>query len=757
MPPVMIADTAIAHSPRSRPKRGPNAAPASTMRKKIPLPPPGSPSRRSSPALAARTPRIATDAPVIVPRRTSIAIAATTSPPTTAATRGASPAWAAFGQRGSREPERVEEGARADDDREQVDQDGPGAGAPRWTRTRPPSCPLHRAGQLLDREEGREDSHDLGREQRSGEHVARRAGRDGLSVTEDERVRGATGRELHVMGREDDRAAATRVLGDRTLERVRASRRPCPASARRAGGPRRRRPRPRRSRPAAAGRRTGCAGAGRRARRGPSASNHRSTAASFGRPRRRSVSFTSARTVAANSIAFGSCGTYAVVGRGSTRPASGARSPPRIRSSVLLPGPVAAEQRDDLAPPDLDVDAVQHRAPVERDADALGAQEDLTRHRGGGGGRRVGAAGGSGRSVIATARPRAGAHRQRRRVPAEQAAEPGHARCARVVGEHRARRRGRDGEPPAVEEDRSVRERRGALEPVLGEQHRRPEVGVEAADRGEHVLRALRVELRGRLVEDERVRRGREGARDRGALALAPGERRPGCGRAGGRCRARRAPPRPAAASRRRAGRGSRGRTRRRPRPGRRRTAPRGPGARTRRRRRARGACGCAWNARTRRRRRRTARRSSAGRGRSRRAAACSSPSPTNRRRGGSRPRARRGPRHRARAGRPGSRTTRRSTRWRSWAVTGSGSSSGSGRSIPARLAAVGGRGVRLSGKSSGTSASATSGENVGQCSGLVCQTSELSPNSPQRPTMQRRRNRAATITQSAGAMRRWR
>ena len=97
MPPVMIADTAIAHSPRSRPKRGPNAAPASTMRKKIPLPPPGSPSRRSSPALAARTPRIATDAPVIVPRRTSIAIAATTSPPTTAATRGASPAWAALG------------------------------------------------------------------------------------------------------------------------------------------------------------------------------------------------------------------------------------------------------------------------------------------------------------------------------------------------------------------------------------------------------------------------------------------------------------------------------------------------------------------------------------------------------------------------------------------------------------------------------------------------------------------------------------
>ncbi len=93
----MMADTAIAQSPSNSPNRGPNAAPASTMRKKIPLPPPGRPSRRSRPAIAASTPRIATVAPVIVPRRTSIAIAITTSPPTTAATSGASPAWAAFG------------------------------------------------------------------------------------------------------------------------------------------------------------------------------------------------------------------------------------------------------------------------------------------------------------------------------------------------------------------------------------------------------------------------------------------------------------------------------------------------------------------------------------------------------------------------------------------------------------------------------------------------------------------------------------
>ena len=50
MPPVTMADTAIAHRPSSRPKRGPNAAPASTTRKKMPLPPPGRSMRRSSPA-----------------------------------------------------------------------------------------------------------------------------------------------------------------------------------------------------------------------------------------------------------------------------------------------------------------------------------------------------------------------------------------------------------------------------------------------------------------------------------------------------------------------------------------------------------------------------------------------------------------------------------------------------------------------------------------------------------------------------------
>ncbi len=95
MPPVTMAETAIADSPSSSPKRGPNAAPARITRKKMPLPPPGRSMSRSRPATAESMPRIATVAPFIVPRRTSSITAAITSAPTSAATRGASPlcAW----------------------------------------------------------------------------------------------------------------------------------------------------------------------------------------------------------------------------------------------------------------------------------------------------------------------------------------------------------------------------------------------------------------------------------------------------------------------------------------------------------------------------------------------------------------------------------------------------------------------------------------------------------------------------------------
>ena len=118
------------------------------------------------------------------------------------------------------------------------------------------------------------------------------------------------------------------------------------------------------------------------------------------------------------------------------------------------------------------------------------------------------------------------AHGERRRVPAEDAPEPGHARRAGIVGERRRPASPATPAAPAVEHDGAVGERRGALEAVLGEQDGGAEVGVEPRDRGEHVVGALRVELRRRLVEHERGRRGGERTGDRGPLALAARQRR---------------------------------------------------------------------------------------------------------------------------------------------------------------------------------------------------------------------------------------
>ena len=81
-------------------------------------------------------------------------------------------------------------------------------------------------------------------------------------------------------------------------------------------------------------------------------------------------------------------------------------------------------------------------------------------------------------------------------------------------------------DPSVVDEHGAVGERRGALEPVLGEHDGGAEVVVEPHERGEHVVGALRVELRRRLVEHERLRAGGERAGDHAALPLAARERR---------------------------------------------------------------------------------------------------------------------------------------------------------------------------------------------------------------------------------------
>ena len=97
IPPVMTADTAIALMPSSNPNRGPNATPTRMTTKKIPLPPSGRETSRSSPPVAASTPSTATVIPVIVPRRNSSASAVSASAPMIPAQSGASPLWARFG------------------------------------------------------------------------------------------------------------------------------------------------------------------------------------------------------------------------------------------------------------------------------------------------------------------------------------------------------------------------------------------------------------------------------------------------------------------------------------------------------------------------------------------------------------------------------------------------------------------------------------------------------------------------------------
>ena len=99
----------------------------------------------------------------------------------------------------------------------------------------------------------------------------------------------------------------------------------------------------------------------------------------------------------------------------------------------------------------------------------------------------------------------------------------------------------RAGEPPGADGEHPVGRGADAVGAVLGDDHGRAPVGQGAQRR--HQGRGRRVvELGGGLVEQQQARRGREDARDRHPLPLAPRERRRSRGRSGGRPRRRRAP-----------------------------------------------------------------------------------------------------------------------------------------------------------------------------------------------------------------------
>ena len=180
---------------------------------------------------------------------------------------------------------------------------------------------------------------------------------------------------------------------------------------------------------------------------------------------------------------------------------------------------VAAQQGDDVTRVHVDGDVVQHRGATELDLDGLGQEEPFAARRG----LRLGVRTGQLDRGGAPARV---AHRERRRVPAEQRTEPGDGRCAGIAREHRGRAGVRGDDATLGHEHRVVRDRRGPFEPVLRDHDRGAEVRVEARHRREHVLGSLGIELAGRLVEHEDRRCGHQCPGDRAPLPFAAGQRR---------------------------------------------------------------------------------------------------------------------------------------------------------------------------------------------------------------------------------------
>ena len=448
MPPVTMADTAIADTPSSRPKRGPNAAPASTTRKKIPLPPPGRSISRSSPAHAASMPSSAIVAPFIVPRRTSSITAATTSAPTSAAMSGASPlcAWLVSAVAG--QPERVEERAGAHRDHQEVDDERSDA-----------ACADRRGGgddgrahrrassgfDFLDGEERREHPQHLGREQRTRQHVAGVAVGDDLAVAEHDRVRGAARRELDVVGGEHDRATRRGVLVHGAFQRgarrgVHAARRLVEQQHRRAadGDRRDRDPLAFAAREAA---RVSVGELGEPQRVEPRVDRRRG--------RRGRAAAASLRAPGARSARTTSCSGSAARTRRArcarTVPVDGGSRPDSARSSVVLPEPLRPNSATTSPARTSRSTSRTTRATAEHDAEPAGRDAASSPGRAAASDRRRHAARSSGSRSACGTRVADG---EGQRVPSEQAPEAGDGRRTGVGREDarpacRGRRRAR--------------------------------------------------------------------------------------------------------------------------------------------------------------------------------------------------------------------------------------------------------------------------------------------------------------------------
>ena len=126
------------------------------------------------------------------------------------------------------------------------------------------------------------------------------------------------------------------------------------------------------------------------------------------------------------------------------------------------------------------------------------------------------------------ARPQRGArvldgHRRRRQAgEAEEAGARGLERVGRLLEE--AARVGVDRDGAGVERDHAVGGGEAALEAVLGEHDRGAPLLVDAAQDAEQLVAGHRVELGGRLVEQQQPRPGGQRRAERDALELAAGQ-----------------------------------------------------------------------------------------------------------------------------------------------------------------------------------------------------------------------------------------
>ena len=277
---------------------------------------------------------------------------------------------------------------------------------------------------------------------------------------------------------------------------------------------------------------------------------------------------------------MGFCSSSATRPAASTRPRVGASSPLAWRSSVDLPAPLRPISA--TRSPGASARSTPRRTarPPERSCQTP---------------RKASAGGGSARPRRASApRPRRGRSRRgarprragagaRRRLVVEQPVRA--QRRARLLDaarrraqagareQPRARRRQRRrplgrplqeaarrrvaGQRAAVEGEHAVGGAEAALEAVLDEHDRRPPLLVEAAQQPDELVAGDRIELRGRLVEQQDPRPAGERRAERDALQLAAGELVRRAVEQLADARARAPPPPPRARPRPRRGRGS--------------------------------------------------------------------------------------------------------------------------------------------------------------------------------------------------------